>query len=56
VKLQSKKKKGKKLTKKEKKYNRKLNQLIITVENINRHLKIFKIISYPYINLGNISD
>jgi IS5 family transposase len=45
-----KKKKGKKLTKEEKQYNRELNQLRITVEHINRRLKIFKILSYPYRN------
>lgn len=45
-----KKKKGKKLTKEEKQYNRQLNQLRITVEHINRRLKIFKILSYPYRN------
>lgn len=45
-----KKKKGKKLTKEEKKYNRQLNRLRITVEHINRRLKIFKILSYPYRN------
>ncbi len=39
---------GKKLTKEEKKYNRQLNRLRITVEHINRRLKIFKILSYPY--------
>ena len=47
-----KKKKGKKLSKEEKKYNRQLNQLRITVEHINRRLKIFKILSYPYRNRG----
>jgi hypothetical protein len=47
-----KKKKGKKLTKEEKKYNRELNRLRITVEHINRRLKIFKILSYPYRNRG----
>ncbi len=35
-----KKKKGKKLTKEEKKYNRQLNRLRITVEHINRRLII----------------
>ena len=45
-----KKKKGKKLTKEEKQYNRQLNRLRITVEHINRRLKIFKILSYPYRN------
>ena len=48
-----KKKKGKKLTLEEKKYNRQLNRLRITVEHINRRLKIFKILSYPYRNRGN---
>ncbi len=42
-----KKKKGKKLSKEEKRYNRQLNRLRITVEHINRRLKIFKILSYP---------
>ena len=41
-----KKPKGKKLTKKQKKYNRELNQLKITVEHVNRRLKIFKILDY----------
>lgn len=45
-----KKKKGGKLTKSEKQYNRKLNQLRIIIEHINRRLKIFKILSYPYRN------
>ncbi len=47
-----KKKKGEKLSKEEKKYNRQLNRLRITVEHINRRLKIFKILSYPYRNRG----
>ena len=47
-----KKKKGKKLSQEEKKYNRQLNRLRITVEHINRRLKIFKILSYPYRNRG----
>lgn len=47
-----KKKKGKKLTKEEKKYHRQLNQLRIIVEHIKRRLKIFKILSYPYRNRG----
>ncbi len=46
------KKKGKKLTKEQKKYNRQLNKLRITVEHINRRLKIFKILSYSYRNRG----
>ena len=44
--------KGKKLSKEEKKYNRQLNRLRITVEHINRRLKIFKILSYSYRNRG----
>ena len=47
-----KKKKGKKLTKEEKQYNQQLNRLRITVEHINRRLKIFKVLSYPYRNRG----
>ena len=47
-----KKKKGKKLTKEEKQYNRQLNKIRIIVEHINRRLKIFKILSYPYRNRG----
>ena len=41
---------GKKLTKEQKKYNRELNRLRIAVEHVNRRLKIFKILSYPYRN------
>ena len=40
----------KKLTKDQKKYNRELNRLRIAVEHVNRRLKIFKILSYPYRN------
>lgn len=47
-----KKKKGRKLTKEEKNYNRQLNRLRVTVEHINRRLKIFKILSSPYRNRG----
>lgn len=47
-----KKKKGKKLTQDEKIYNRELNRLRVKVEHINRRLKIFKILSYPYRNRG----
>lgn len=47
-----KKKKGKKLSQEDKKYNRQLNRLRIAVEHINRRLKIFKILSYPYRNRG----
>ena len=39
-----------KLTKEQKQYNRQLNRLRIAVEHINRRLKIFKILSYPYRN------
>ncbi len=45
-----KKPRGKKLTKEQKKYNRDLNRLRIAVEHVNRRLKIFKILSYPYRN------
>ncbi len=45
-----KKSKKKKLTKDQKKYNRELNRLRIAVEHVNRRLKIFKILSYPYRN------
>ncbi len=45
-----KKPKGKKLTKAQKKYNRELNRLRIVVEHVNRRLKIFKILSFPYRN------
>lgn len=45
-----KKPRGKKLTKAQKKYNRELNRLRITVEHVNRRLKIFKILAYPYRN------
>ncbi|MCC5632841.1 IS5 family transposase [Nostoc sphaeroides CHAB 2801] len=40
----------KKLTKEQKKYNRELNRLRITVEHVNRRLKIFKILSDRYRN------
>ncbi len=45
-----KKPKGGKLTKEQKKYNRELNRLRIVIEHVNRRLKIFKILSYPYRN------
>ena len=45
-----KKPRGKKLTKTQKKYNRELNRLRIAIEHVNRRLKIFKILSYPYRN------
>ncbi len=45
-----KKPRGKKLSKDQKKYNRELNRLRIAVEHVNRRLKIFKILSYPYRN------
>ena len=47
---QIKKPKAKKLTKSQKKYNRELNRLRITVEHVNRRLKIFKILDYRYRN------
>lgn len=47
-----KKKKGKNLTQEEKISNRQLNRLRVIVEHINRRLKIFKILSYPYRNRG----
>lgn len=40
----------KKLTKKQKKYNRELNRIRIVIEHVNRCLKIFKILSYRYRN------
>ncbi|MGB5631726.1 MAG: IS5 family transposase [Waterburya sp.] len=46
----TKKPRGGKLTKEQKKYNRQLNRLRIAVEHINRRLKIFKILSYRYRN------
>ena len=45
-----KKSKKKKLTKEPKKFNTELNRLRIAVEHVNRRLKIFKILSYPYRN------
>ncbi len=45
-----KKTKGGKLTKEQKIYNRELNRLRVAVEHVNRQLKIFKILSYPYRN------
>ena len=45
-----KKPKGGKLTKEQKIYNRELNRLRVAVEHVNRQLKIFKILSYPYRN------
>ena len=45
-----KKSKKKKLTKEQKKSNTELNRLRIAVEHVNRRLKIFKILSYPYRN------
>ncbi len=41
-----KKRRGGKLTKEQKKYNRELNRLRIVIEHVNRRLKIFKILSY----------
>ncbi|MDJ0649709.1 MAG: IS5 family transposase [Xenococcaceae cyanobacterium MO_188.B19] len=45
-----KKPRGGKLTKEQKRYNRELNRLRIVIEHVNRRLKIFKILSYPYRN------
>lgn len=45
-----KKKKGQKLTKEEKEYNRQLNRRRVVVEHVNRSLKIFRILSSPYRN------
>ncbi len=45
-----KRKKGKKLTKEEKKYNQLLNRLRVVVEHVNRRLKIFRILSSSYRN------
>lgn len=45
-----KKSKKKKLTEEEKKYNRKINKERITIEHVNRKLKIFKILSETYRN------
>ena len=45
-----KKPRNEKLTKEQKQYNRQLNRLRIAVEHVNRRLKIFKILSYPYRN------
>jgi hypothetical protein len=45
-----KKPRGKKYTDEQKKYNRELGRIRVAVENVNRCLKIFKILSYPYRN------
>jgi len=45
-----KRKKGKKLTKEEKQYNRLLNRLRVVVEHVNRRIKIFRILSSKYRN------
>ncbi|WP_338422002.1 IS5 family transposase [Nostoc flagelliforme] len=45
-----KKPRGGRLTKEQKKFNRELNRLRITVEHVNRRLKIFKILDYRYRN------
>lgn len=45
-----KKSKKKELTEEEKKYNRKINKERITIEHVNRKLKIFKILSETYRN------
>lgn len=41
---------GKKYTAQQRKYNRELGKIRVAVENVNRCLKIFKILSYPYRN------
>ena len=48
-----KKPRGKKYTEEQKKYNRELGRIRVAVENVNRCLKIFKILSYPYRNRRN---
>jgi hypothetical protein len=45
-----KRKKGKKLIKEEKQYNRLLNRLRVVVEHVNRRLKVFRILSSTYRN------
>jgi hypothetical protein len=45
-----KRKKGKKLTKEEKQYNRLLNRRRVVVEHVNRRIKIFRILSSRYRN------
>jgi len=45
-----KKKKGKKLSKEEKQYNKLLNRLRVVVEHVNRRLKVFRILSSTYRN------
>jgi len=45
-----KRKKGKKLRKEEKQYNKLLNRLRVVVEHVNRRLKIFRILSSTYRN------
>lgn len=45
-----KRRKGKKLSKEEKQYNKLLNRLRVVVEHVNRRLKIFRILSSTYRN------
>ena len=45
-----KKPKGGELTEEQKKFNRELNRMRVCIEQVNRCLKIFKILSYPYRN------
>jgi hypothetical protein len=45
-----KRKKGKKLSKEEKQYNKLLNRLRVVVEHVNRRLKIFRTLSSTYRN------
>jgi len=49
-KIPIKKKKKQKLSKEEKKYNRKLSQQRILIENVNRRIKRFRILSDRYRN------
>ena len=41
---------GKNYSEEQRKYNRELGRIRVAVENVNRCLKIFKILSYPYRN------
>ena len=48
--LPHKKKKGEKLTSKQRRFNRRIAQIRIKVEHVNRKLKIFRILSERYRN------
>ena len=48
--LPHKKKKGEKLTAKQRRFNRRLAQIRVKVEHVNRKLKIFRILSERYRN------